>query len=1070
MTTPGLALLLVAALSTGVALADALPRATVTADTTCSGYAVGVLTDGKWVVLGQEITQVYGHRDALGNCGNSWVSAPTAGVEHWVRLDWPQPVTLNQVGLWWTKPQWWPKAVRVAMLSDANWVSLTGPGDWLRPTAQHSVITFPAVTARTIRLLQHPRGGEAERGFLALQEITPLMQPEARPGLEGMRKLTADELKALELVTLERNIARLHETQPDASRGVVWGRREQDGVGAPELVDGKLAALREQLPTGARVGVAWPIPHVLDGAALFFAGALPPTAPALMLLGADGHWLPVQAGLKLQRDDARHCLTYAFEPAVTTALAFAWPAGCPPPVEIEAYRYLPVAPNVWPDRLVSDAFTRSQLTSGQEPSFEALATAALPMTPARALLGLKDDQREVGVTWDGDVLSSVPLRVSFGDRRERLADSRDTVSRCLAQGWMPATVTAGRLADLGVTLMAGVGYAGPGETCPCLLLTVLVTRSGEGDRLRSSVNLTLDAKGQPLTIQGDRLLRGSEVVLIGEHLEAFPGDPNTVRVPFELGNDAERIIKVVQPLSPAVPEFTDLRRLAETLGEQPVAYWDSLLKPAAVVEVPEARVNNLYKAVLTQLFINADGDVMPYGSYPSVYDGNLYGVEEGYAMMALAQSGFSADAERYMDHTYLTPQFLVKVPEYKKYADRHQQYRNGLQPSYAIRLYRLTRNRAWIETHLPLIRECAEWTVAQRRRTMVLENGEKPLHWGLLPKWSYGGDISELQCYALYANFCCWKGLVDTAWLLDDLGDKTTAERYRQEAADYRACLDRAVEGNVLRDRTPPFLPLQLYAKAPVGNDYDQLFIGCLLDLTALEPGGQQMRYLTDWMEQDNRTFCLLPRFRRDVGPGGLDGLYGLGYMLSKLQQDQVNEFLLGFYAYLAFSMDHTTFASRETNLLYASDLHVRSQYRVPDMSDPVPCSSAVAMLLLREMLVMEAPAKWGEPNTELRLLYGTPRAWFEHGKTIRLENLPTEFGPVSLRVDSAVGQGSLTATVRPPTRNPWQRLVLRLRHPEGKHWRRVLVNGRPHAETDPARELVILKPGPSSFSIKVEY
>jgi len=137
-------------------------------------------------------------------------------------------------------------------------------------------------------------------------------------------------------------------------------------------------------------------------------------------------------------------------------------------------------------------------------------------------------------------------------------------------------------------------------------------------------------------------------------------------------------------------------------------------------------------------------------------------------------------------------------------------------------------------------------------------------------------------------------------------------------------------------------------------------------------------------------------------------------------------------------------------------------------MSDPVPCSSAVALLLLRDMLVMEAPAKWGEPNTELRLLYGTPKAWFEQGKTIRCENMPTEFGPVSVMVEAA--RGSVRANIRPPTRNPWQRLVIRLRHPEGRRWRRVLVNGKPWTGADAARELVTLQPGPETFSIKVEY
>ena len=89
-------------------------------------------------------------------------------------------------------------------------------------------------------------------------------------------------------------------------------------------------------------------------------------------------------------------------------------------------------------------------------------------------------------------------------------------------------------------------------------------------------------------------------------------------------------------------------------------------------------------------------------------------------------------------------------------------------------------------------------------------------------------------------------------WLLEELGDKATAGRYRQEAADYRACIDRAVDGNLQRDRTPPFLSLQLYAKAPVGNDYDQLFIGCLLHLQA--HGAQP----PDWVLVHDAARCLI--------------------------------------------------------------------------------------------------------------------------------------------------------------------------------------------------------------------
>ena len=186
----------------------------------------------------------------------------------------------------------------------------------------------------------------------------------------------------------------------------------------------------------------------------------------------------------------------------------------------------------------------------------------------------------------------------------------------------------------------------------------------------------------------------------------------------------------------------------------------------------------MVKAVLAQIFINADGDLMPYGSAPSAYEGGVFGLEESYPMLALALFGFNRDAQRYLDGTYLKDDFLKKVERYVSAQDRHQQYRNGLQPHYAVSAYRLSRDAAWIGKHLALLKKCAEWTIAQRRKTMVLEDGKRPLHWGLLPKWAFGGDIYELECYPLYANLCCWKGMTDTAWLLDEVGEKEEARRY----------------------------------------------------------------------------------------------------------------------------------------------------------------------------------------------------------------------------------------------------------------------------------------------------
>ncbi len=1047
--------------------ADARPSLTV--DSTYAGYGHDVLTDGQWIELGREVASDVGDRDYLGNCGNSWVSAATAAA-HWVRMDWPRPVTVNQVAICWTQPAWHPKAFRVEILRDGAWVPASGTDDWLVPTEQRSTVIFPAMTAASWRIKQPARGGP-DRGFLAIQEIAVFHQSGEVDEPRGARPLTFDEARRLEPERLERNLARLHVAQPGADAALAWTDAGAS-VAQAELHDGDHKTPVTLAP-GAMPGVRWPIPHVCDGGAVSFASAASPESLPVVQIHDGEAWRAWEAGLRAARDPARARLVLSWEPVATTAVRLAPPVDWPAITEIELYRHLPAGLNEWPERLVSgNRFEREMLAGGREPSYAALCTAALSMTPAHALLGLKDAVREIGVAWDGAIVSRWPIRLSFGAPPEPLAAYRDTVVRHLIDGWRPGVIVEGRLRDLRITQTAFVSFAGPNRTAPALFLRTVLENVGMAT-LRTAVHARVETGSAKPESRDVAVVAEGHAALVGGGDEDWGATIDGELVQnVELAPGARRSTHLIQPWGDGEqPQDVGVYRRAdhdEALREFH-RYWDQIQEAAALIDVPEPHVVNMYRAVLTQLLINADGDTMPYGSDPSWYAGRLYGIEEGYAMIALAQVGLLGDAQRYLDGTYLTPEFLVKTPRYTKYADRHQQYRNGLQPHYAVTAYRLGRDRAWIAKHLPLLRQCAEWTMAERRKTQTLENGARPLHYGLLPKWSYGGDISDLQCYALYANFACWKGLVDTAWLLGELGDHDTATRYRADADDYRRSIVRAVEGNYRPDHDPPFLPLQLYADRLVGDDYDQLFAGTLLHLQPWDPTDRQLAYVTEFLERDNRTFCLLPRFRRDVGAGGLDGLYGLGYILTKLRQDRIDEFLLGFYGYLAFNLERGTFAARETNLIYASDVHARSRYDVPDKSDPVPCAAAVAVQLLRHMLATELRPAPDRAADRLRLLGGAPRSWFADGRTIRARRLPTEFGELDLEVVSRAATGRIEARVAPPLRDRWSAIELRLRDPRGHKLARVTVNGRPLASAAFDRDLIPLEPGPDVFHVIAE-
>jgi len=72
-----------------------------------------------------------------------------------------------------------------------------------------------------------------------------------------------------------------------------------------------------------------------------------------------------------------------------------------------------------------------------------------------------------------------------------------------------------------------------------------------------------------------------------------------------------------------------------------------------------------------------------------------------------------------------------------------------------------------------------------------------------------------------------------------------------------------------------------------------------------------------------------------------------------------------------------------------------------------------------------------GQPDT-LRLLFATPRRWLEDGKSIVVDRAPTDFGPVSLKMQSKLSQGQVVADLDMPQRNKASKILLRARVPAG--------------------------------------
>ena len=205
-------------------------------------------------------------------------------------------------------------------------------------------------------------------------------------------------------------------------------------------------------------------------------------------------------------------------------------------------------------------------------------------------------------------------------------------------------------------------------------------------------------------------------------------------------------------------------------------------------------------------------------------------------------------------------------------------------------------------------------------------------------------------------------------------------------------------------------------------------------------------------------------------GDGGIDGIYALGFLTQCLQQNRIREYLLGFYAFQVFNMEHDCFTSREGNRIYSSDRHLRTPFPLSDWSDPLTCSSAVALLLLRNLLVTEELRGAGEYTGKLLLLYGAPRRWYAPGQRIAVEGAETHAGKISFEVRASADGSRIEATVALPKDAKCPAIRIRLRHPQGKPMQSVRVNGKPITSLDAKDELVELVSPAGTVHVEAAY
>ena len=697
----------------------------------------------------------------------------------------------------------------------------------------------------------------------------------------------------------------------------------------------------------------------------------------------------------------------------------------------------------------------ARLRAMPRPDLAAAKSLLLPLDFAKAAIGRPADEQETIVLWNGTFLMTEPVppggnvydrwfAPAAGPSNQLFGtDWIHTQARYL-DGYLPATVTSysqgnftfeeklfvtapgsalyGTVAEVLVTNHSNI----PGQTAFTLAMGRRPNQRGPGPQA-SPFYFDPLVTGYELDASKHAVLSSvGDVIVYAETEGQWEGTPreNHLRYVLSLAPNESRTLRFFIPsVEKPIKDAHALRNFAWRQSFDDFrSWWNRELTSGMQIELPEPELNNIYKSLLAQaLIITLDGSLVRYGAY--FYE-MYFGIEEGWPAVALAQYGHPEAAQKILG-IMLSPELMDK----KNY---HHQYRNGLEPWYAVTIFRLTHDRAWLEKMAPDLKAAADWTIG------VTGANPDEKYPGILPRHAYGGDINT-PAFSFYANATCWRGLNDTALAFRILGRQDEARRYRQAADDYRQRLFQLADRIADRSGKLPFLPMSfeigaghdyrerepaydfLGINAPASNtwlylaNYWNLFAPMMLEVNLFEPGDARSRWIPDYMDARGGILAGLVRFTL-----GLDQIYGKGYYESLLEQGKREEFQTSLYGIFAHGASQNLYSFPEVAGIFPLRVSNAAMWREHQRNlwnwyfewgwgfegwqncegEPLSAGPGMALQMLRMALVRETV---GTPQQDtLRLLDGAPAHWFEPGKRIVVRNAPTFFGKISLETEGS--------------------------------------------------------------------
>ena len=537
----------------------------------------------------------------------------------------------------------------------------------------------------------------------------------------------------------------------------------------------------------------------------------------------------------------------------------------------------------------------------------------------------------------------------------------------------------------------------------------------------------------------------------------------------EIKSGGKAVCIVYVPGWQAKPEEASHLKGGGNLTTEVKAYWEHVMSPAAQIEIPDQKLEDVIKASQVHCLIaarNEDHDKKVAAWIASVSYGPLES-EANSIILGMDLLGHDEFAKRSHDF------FIDKYNAEGFLTTGYTLMGTGWQLWTLGEHFQLTRDTEWLKSHAPEVVRVCKWITEQRKKTEKLDaNGLHHPEYGLMPP----GVQADWNAFAYHfsLNGYYYAGLLHAATALDQIGDPN-AKALLADAKEFREDILRAYHWT--QSRAPvyelqdgswvPEYSGQLFCPGPTANFfpgedgnrswcYDvELGAHQLVPHGILDPNSKDVDWMMNHMEDVQ--FLAEGWFDYPADTNHKDW-FNLGGF-SKVQpyytrnaeiyamRDDVKPFVRSYFNDLASLLN-------EGNLSLWEHFHNAGAWNKTH-------ETGYFLQQTKFMLAMEH-------GDTLYLAPMVTNNWLKDGMVISAKDLPTRFGRVSYRITSHAGKGYIEAVVEAPTVEHPKELAIRLRHPEEKQIKSATVNGK-EARFDAAKGLIYL-PTTGKSTVKAEY